>query len=132
MKRFTIAAAIASAGLAPAFAGTNVAVSIGINQPGLYGRIDIGDMPPPALVYAQPVVVAPGPVAAYQQPVYLYVPPDHQANWGRYCGRYAACGQPVYFVHESWVREHDRRGSRDHGDRRDDRGRHEEHKHHDD
>ena len=40
-----------------------------------------------------------------RQPVYLYVPPIHQQQWGRYCGRYGACGQPVYFVRDEWVRE---------------------------
>jgi len=37
------------------------------------------------------------------------VPPAHQARWGRYCGSYRACGQPVYFVQESWVRDEYRR-----------------------
>ena len=32
-------------------AQTSVGVSIGINQPGVYGRIDIGNYPPPVLVY---------------------------------------------------------------------------------
>ena len=41
----------------------------------------------------------------HQQPVYLYVPPAHQQNWRRYCSRYRACGQPVYFVRDEWVRE---------------------------
>lgn len=100
----------------PAHAGTSVGVSIDISQPGVYGRIDIGSRPPPAVVYAQPIVVAPTPVAVVQQPIYLYVPPPHQARWSRYCGAYAACGQPVYFVQETWVREH--RGYRD--DDRDD------------
>ena len=97
---------------APVAAQTSVGVSIGINQPGVYGRIDIGNFPPPAVVYPQPVVIAPSPVAVYQRPVYLYVPPGHQKNWAKHCARYAACGQPVYFVQESWVRdryrEHDR------------------------
>lgn len=88
----------------PAVAQTSVGVSIGINQPGVYGRIDIGNVPPP-VVYAQPMVIAPSPVAVYQQPVYLYVPPGHQKNWKKYCGHYAACGQPVYFVQERWVVE---------------------------
>ena len=44
----------------------NIGVSIGINQPGVYGRIDIGnnDYGPPALVYPQPVIIAPPAVAA--------------------------------------------------------------------
>ncbi len=105
-----------------AFAQTNVGVSIGINQPGVYGRIDIGNVPPPAVIYPQPVVIVPSPVTVYQRPVYLYVPPGHQKNWAKYCGRYAACGQPVYFVQESWVRdryEHDRD---DHAGRQDKKG----------
>ena len=89
---------------APAFAQTNVGVSVGINQPGVYGRIDIGNFPPPAVILPQPVIITPAPVAVHQRPVYLYVPPGHQKNWSKHCGRYAACGQPVYFVQESWVR----------------------------
>src|SRR5947207_11372335 len=104
MKRLAALALIASAS-ASVFAGPNVGVSIGINQPGVYGRIDIGAYPSPPLVLAQPVVVAPAPVAVYQAPIYLYVPVVYQQNWPQYCGRYSACGQPVYFVQERWVRE---------------------------
>ncbi len=100
-----IALSLAALALAPAFAQTSVGVSIGINQPGVYGRIDIGTYPQPRLVYPQPVVIVPSPVAVYQRPVYLYVPPGHQKNWAKHCSRYNACGQPVYFVHEDWVRE---------------------------
>jgi len=96
---------LAACAIAPAFAQTSVGVSIGINQPGVYGRINIGDVPPPALVLPQPVLIAPPPVAVPRRPIYLYVPEAHQHDWRRYCGRYAACGQPVYFVRESYVRE---------------------------
>ena len=96
---------LAAVAIAPAFAQTSVGVSIGINQPGVYGRINIGDVPPPALVLPQPVLIAPPPVAVPRRPIYLYVPDAHQRDWRRYCGRYAACGQPVYFVRENWVRE---------------------------
>ena len=106
MKKFTtcllIAGALASGG---AVAQTSVGVSIGINQPGVYGRIDIGNYPPPVLVYPQPVIIAPAPVVVQRQPIYLYVPPGHQKKWGKHCARYNACGQPVYFVQEQWVRE---------------------------
>jgi hypothetical protein len=122
MKQLVLGAALAAATLTCALANPNVAVSIGINQPGVYGRIDIGNMPPPAIVYPQPVVIAPAPVAVYQQPIYLYVPPAHQANWVRYCRAYAACGQPVYFVRETWVRDRYERERRDHeGEQRDER-----------
>lgn len=110
------AAALACAAVS-AQAGTDVGVSISVMQPGVYGRIDIGNAAPPPVVYAQPMIIAPGPVAVVRRPVYLYVPPGHQKNWGKYCGRYNACGQPVYFVQERWVRD---RYDERHGQRRGD------------
>jgi hypothetical protein len=104
MKK-TLALLLAVTAFTSAHAETSVGVSIGINQPGVYGRINIGDVPRPALVYAQPVVIAPPAVAYERRPIYLYVPPAHQQDWRRYCGRYNACGQPVYFVQDRWVRE---------------------------
>nr|WP_316641006.1 hypothetical protein [uncultured Roseateles sp.] len=98
-------AASAALMVGPVLAQTQVGVSIGINQPGVYGRINIGNAPPPMVVYEQPVIYAPTRVAVHQQPIYLYVPPGHQRDWGRYCGRYSACGQPVYFVQERWIQE---------------------------
>ena len=106
-----IAIAFALAATA-ASAQTSVGVSIGINQPGVYGRIDIGNTPPPPVIYAKPIIYAPPPVHVVQQPVYLYVPPGHQKKWGKHCAAYNACGQPVYFVKEQWVRE---RYEREHG-----------------
>lgn len=117
-------AALSSAGVA--LAQTSVGVSVQVQQPGVYGRIDIGNMPPPPVVYAQPVIIARPQVAP--PPVYLYVPPGHQKNWRKHCHRYNACGQPVYFVKESWVQEryerehpgkgrgHDKRGKGGRGD----------------
>ncbi|MDO8450602.1 MAG: hypothetical protein Q7T10_17540 [Rhodoferax sp.] len=124
------------------FAQTSVGVSIGINQPGVYGRINIGNYPPPVLVYPQPVIIAPAPVLVQREPIYLYVPPGHQKKWGKHCARYNACGQPVYFVQEQWVRERyahehpgwrdDRRDRRDHRDnRRQDHDDHRERRDHD-
>ena len=102
MKKI-LAFALAAGCAGAAFAQTSV--SIGINQPGVYGRITIGDVPPPALVVAQPVIIERQPVAYQRQPIYLYVPPAHQQNWRQYCGHYGACNQPVYFVRDEWVRE---------------------------
>lgn len=104
MKRVAAIALIVCSG-APALAQTSVGVSIGINQPGVYGRIDIGNYPQPAVIYSQPILIVQQPMAVRPQPVYLYVPPGHQKNWKKHCGGYGACGQPVYFVQESWVRE---------------------------
>jgi hypothetical protein len=104
---------------AGALGETNVGVSIGITQPGVYGRIDIGSYPRPAVVYGQPIIIAPQPMIVRPAPVYLYVPPGHQKNWAKHCGRYGACGQPVYFVQESWVRErYEQQEHRGHGDDR--------------
>ena len=115
--------ALASGSLAPVFAQTNVGVSIGINQPGVYGRVDIGNYPQPRFVYPQLVVIIQQPVSIQQQPIYLYVPPGHQKNWAKHCGRYNACGQPVYFVREDWVRERYEDNRNHEGDRDDDNGR---------
>jgi len=64
--------------------------------PGVYGQVDLGNEPPPPLVYAEPVLVV--PVETPPPPVYLYVPPSHVRYWRRYCHQYHACSRPVYFV----------------------------------
>jgi hypothetical protein len=105
MKRYVLALTLAAAS-AGAFA-TDVGVSVHVNQPGVYGRIDIGRVPQaPVLIYPQPVIVQQPAVVVQQAPVYLHVPPGHQKKWKRYCHRYNACGQPVYFVREDWYQRH--------------------------
>jgi hypothetical protein len=96
---FALGAGIAGSAIA------QTSVSIGINQPGVYGRINIGDVPRVALYHPEPVMIAAPPVVVERRPIYLYVPPAHQQNWRRYCGQYNACGQPVYFVRDEWVRD---------------------------
>ncbi len=121
MKK-TLAAALMIAAIAPAAHATDVGVSIGISQPGVYGRIDIGRFPQPAVIVPQPVIIAPPPVAVVQpQPVYLWVPPGHRKHWGRYCREYNACGVPVYFVRHDWY-ERNVRYAEARRDRGDDRG----------
>lgn len=121
MNRLTLLAVLGLVlvGLAaPTFAQTSVGVSVGINQPGVYGRIDIGNMPPPPVILPQPVIITPAPVAVHRAPVYLYVPPGHQKHWAKHCAAYDACGHPVYFVKEQWVREryeHEHPGGKGHG-----------------
>jgi hypothetical protein len=103
-KRFLIATTLAmSAAAAPALAA-DVGVSISIGQPGFYGRIDIGDFPPPVLVYPQPIVVHRA-VGVVYEPIYLHVPPGHARKWSNYCGQYNACGRPVYFVQGGWYND---------------------------
>jgi hypothetical protein len=76
----------------------NVGVSIsGEIQPGVYGRVDIGNVPPP-VYYPEPVVIVQPPRPVAVAPVYMHVPPGHARNWRKFCHRYDACGVPVYFV----------------------------------
>ena len=85
-------------------ADVDVGVSIGISQPGVYGRIDIGRFPQPQLIVQQPVIIV--RQAAPPPPMYLWVPPGHQKNWRKHCGKYNACGVPVYFVQDRWYQDH--------------------------
>lgn len=98
MKRFAVAALLAATG-SVAFAATDVGVSISVGQPGFYGRIDIGNAPPPVLVYPQPVMIQ---QVRGAQPIYLHVPPGHAKDWRKHCSKYNACAQPVYFVKDDW------------------------------
>ena len=102
MKKILALALVASCAAA---AHAQTSVSIGINQPGVYGRITIGDIPPPALVLRSMITGCGSTVVVQRAPIYLYVPPAHQQDWRRYCGRYSACNQPVYFVRDDYVRE---------------------------
>jgi hypothetical protein len=104
MKRL-LSAVFAVVVAAPAFA-SDVSASIGISQPGFYGQINIGDFPRPAVIYAQPVWVQRPQKVVYVQPVYLHVPPGHEKHWSKHCGKYGACGRPVYFVREDWYQTH--------------------------
>ena len=116
----------------------------GALAPGVYGRIEIGNAPPPPLVYVQPVLVQRPPVYVQQPPLYLHVPPGHAKKWSKHCARYNACNRPVYFVKvqgdDRYERRRERRhdGDDDHGyqkkhGKRHDHGKdhHKPHKHHD-
>lgn len=119
MKQYSRTLSLLAALAALSFGGpatAQVGVSVQVAQPGVYGRIDIGGLPPPPVVYAKPVIIAQPAVVVPAQPVYLYVPPGHQKKWSKHCHRYNACGQPVYFVRESWVRErYEHENRHDHG-----------------
>lgn len=100
VKTFSYLAAGVILAAVAAASSAQTSVSISVGAPGFYGAIDIGDAPPPALVYQQPVAIQ--PVAVGVAPLYLYVPPDQYASWGSYCGYYNACNRPVYFVQRGW------------------------------
>ena len=67
-------------------------------RPGVYGRIQVRQGPPPPLLSPQAVVATRelGPIRG--EPVYLYVPTGQVRKWSRYCERYQACERPVFFV----------------------------------
>ncbi|MCK9194895.1 MAG: hypothetical protein M0P19_13590, partial [Nevskia sp.] len=104
-------------------------------------RIDLGSFPQPEVVYSEPIIIE--RTRVIHEPLYLRVPPGHQKNWKRYCGRYEACGRPVYFVRDDWYnnvyapqyrerhRDHDDHGHDDHDRGHDDhdRGHGKEHGH---
>jgi len=118
MKRLLIAAAFTAA--IPAFAA-DVGISLSIGQPGFYGRLDIGDYPQPRVIYRKPILVE--RVVVERPPVYLRVPPGHRRHWSRHCREYNACGERVYFVHDSWYNtEYVPRYQEKHRDRGNDRG----------
>ena len=98
MKRYVFSLLLAAATL-PAFAAD---VSVSVGQPGFYGRIDIGNAPPPVLIYPQPVVIQKVYVAQPPPPLYLHVPPGHAQKWSKHCHKYDACSRPVYFVKDDW------------------------------
>ena len=106
MKRTLAAMFITAAAAAPLAHATDIGVSIGISQPGVHGRIDIGRFPQPEIIVPQPVIIAPRPVVVAPQPVYVCVPRGHRTNWAKYCRKYGACGVPVYFVRHDWYRQH--------------------------
>lgn len=122
LRLVVLAVTMAGASLAQA-RDPDIGVSVSVSQPGFYGRVDIGNTPPP-VIYQQPIIIAPTPVAVQQRPIYLRVPPGHEKHWDKHCFKYRACGQPVYFVREV-VREDHRHDDRD--DHDDDHGKHHDH-----
>jgi len=100
MKSLICMATVAAMLFSGQTVGADVGVSVSVAQPGYYGRINIGNLPPPQLIYAEPILIQPG--VTVSQPIYLHVPPGHAKNWRKHCGKYNACGHPVYFVQEGW------------------------------
>jgi hypothetical protein len=92
---------IALASGAPLANAGDVSVGVTITGeivPGVYGRVDLANRPPPPLVYVKPVYIERAPPNVVVQPIYLHVPPGHAKNWRKHCHEYHACNQPVYFV----------------------------------
>ncbi|HVC03020.1 MAG TPA: hypothetical protein VND80_12550 [Steroidobacteraceae bacterium] len=128
MKKILYIAALLAG---PAAWAGNLGVSISINHPGIYGQINLGNVPAPQLIYARPVVIArPAYAVPMPAPIYLHVPPGYERHWRQHCEEYRACGRPVYFVRDRWYRDvytparrdYDARERRDREDRGEHRG----------
>ncbi len=102
---YFLSAVLSVAALQTTAFAADIGVSVNISQPGFYGRIDVGRVPGPVLIYPQPVIIEHRSVNVVRQPIYLRVPPGHERKWGKHCSRYNACGQPVYFVQDGWYRD---------------------------
>lgn len=105
IQRVAAAVSLLACIATPAAAAVDVGVGVTIREPGVYGRIEIGNRPPPPVLYPQPVIIAQPTVVVAQPPLYLYVPPGHAKKWGKHCHKYNACGRQVYFVREEWVQQ---------------------------
>jgi hypothetical protein len=108
-----------------ASAAVNVNVIVeGQIQPGVYGRVEVGNPSvPPPVWRPQPVIIAPQPQVVEVVPLYMHVPPGHARNWRKHCRQYDACGRPVYFVRSAEYEPGYGKKHR-HGHRDDERGRH--------
>ncbi|MEP7208776.1 MAG: hypothetical protein ABI920_17710 [Casimicrobiaceae bacterium] len=110
----------------------DVSVTIRMGDPRFYGPLDMVGMPPPQLVYVEPVVVVPAPQVV-REPIYVRVPPGHAKQWSKHCRRYHACDRPVYFVDDRWYKDvYATRYDRDHGkhgkkDKKDKQGKQDKH-----
>lgn len=119
-----------------AHAGTpSVSVTVrGEVAPGVYGEVQVGNAPPPPVVFAQPVIIAPPAHREHDEgrPLYLHVPPGHAKHWARHCQEYNACDRPVYFVKSAeyepdyGARKDKMRRDEGHKDKRRDEGRRDE------
>ena len=95
LKQFLLGIALIAAGtLAASARAADVGVSVHIGDPGFYGRIDIGNYPPPPVIYRQPRVIVHEVVE--RPPVYMRVPPGHAKKWGKHCHKYNACNERAY------------------------------------
>jgi len=87
--------------------------------PGVYGQVQFGNAPPPAVVYEKPQIVFQQQEGEMRKPIYLHVPPEHAKNWANHCRQYNACNRPVYFVKSrEYASDYDARKEEHHGEGR--------------
>jgi len=101
VKRWLVATAfVVSAPLITTALAADTGLTVSTSQPSFFGRLDIGDYPPPQVIDPQPIAVEPVPNDS--PPIYLRVPPAHAKHWRKHCRQYQACGERVLFVQDKW------------------------------
>ena len=76
ISKLSIALGVAALSALAAQSAVAQNISLSINQPGVYGHIDICEpVPQRAWVNPRPVIITQTPVVYERQPIYLYVPP---------------------------------------------------------
>lgn len=104
--------------------GVSVVVD-GEVTPGVYGRIELGNVSRPELVYSEPRVIVVEEKYRRYKPVYLHVPPGHAKHWDKNCHKYNACNRKVYFVKSAEYSSdyrHDDHGHQSHDHDKNDKG----------
>src|SRR2546423_15102974 len=98
--RFVLQSGLALVAALPLAHAQSVSINATITgeiAPGVYGRVVLGNRPPPPVVYAQPLVAV--PVVAAEplpmEPTYLPVPPGHAKHWSNHCPESNACNRPA-------------------------------------
>lgn len=101
--------------------GINVILS-GEIRPGVYGQVQLGNTPRPAVVYERPRVIVVDKRYVHEEPIYLHVPPGHAKHWDKHCREYNACERRVYFVRSEEYEPEYQREHEHHEDRKDGKG----------
>lgn len=99
MNKFLIAVTLLCSASGGAIAQS---IDIPLGSSSYFGRIDLGNLSRPPVIYQEPIFAQRPDNYRTVQPQYLRVPPGHAKKWSKHCSRYNACGQPVYFVQDSW------------------------------
>ena len=69
---------------------------------GIYGRLDLKDLPKPDVIAAKPIKATSSFLSVFNRAAYVHVRPGDEQHWARHCKEYDACTTPVLFVTENW------------------------------
>ena len=76
---------------------------------GTFGRVDLSGLKKkPKVINKKPIVIDTPALRARQKasgpvkPSYIFAPRVYYTGWERFCSRYDACAEPVYFIDHDW------------------------------